>query len=294
MLMRIGAAVVRMDGIGGVGTEEAYRNRGYSRRLMEFALARMRAGDAALSTLYGIQDFYPKFGYVTTGPEHAVGLPLDGSAPATASLPPGWSVRPLAVGDLPALMALYHANTKQATGALVRHETGDELAETDQLARASPTARRIGMRAWNRLRQLVAEPGEDECRVVLDASGAIAAYAWYGVNNWWMFYRRQEVPSAFHLAEVMARDPTAAEAVLAVCRAWAAETGAITTWSRWRCRRRARSPGRRRTTMDASSASSPARATSWAGCSMSAASYSRWCPSLRPGSVPPACPFAGN
>jgi GNAT superfamily N-acetyltransferase len=29
MLMRIGAAVVRMDGIGGVATEEAYRGRGF-------------------------------------------------------------------------------------------------------------------------------------------------------------------------------------------------------------------------------------------------------------------------
>ena len=44
MLMRIGAAVVRMDGIGGVGTEEEFRNRGYSRRVMETAVQQMRAG----------------------------------------------------------------------------------------------------------------------------------------------------------------------------------------------------------------------------------------------------------
>src|SRR3954469_12901323 len=72
MLMRLGAAVVRMDGIGGVETEEEHRNRGYSRRVMETAVEMMRAGDAALSTLFGIEDFYHKFGYATTGAEWTV------------------------------------------------------------------------------------------------------------------------------------------------------------------------------------------------------------------------------
>ena len=57
MLMRIGAAVVRMDGIGGVSTQERVRNRGYSRRVMEATVQQMRRSDAALSTLFGIQDF---------------------------------------------------------------------------------------------------------------------------------------------------------------------------------------------------------------------------------------------
>ena len=85
MLMRIGAAVVRMDGIGGVGTEEEFRNRGYSRRVMESAVQQMQRGDAALSTLFGIQDFYQKFGYETTGPEYSVILPFGDASPATPS-----------------------------------------------------------------------------------------------------------------------------------------------------------------------------------------------------------------
>src|SRR5215212_7451757 len=91
MLMRIGAAVVRMDGIGGVGTEEAYRNRGYSRRVMERCVEKMRAGDAALAMLYGIPDFYPKYGFATTGPAYVIGLPLDDEAGA-APLPSGWQI----------------------------------------------------------------------------------------------------------------------------------------------------------------------------------------------------------
>src|SRR3954465_13156032 len=90
MLMRIGAAVVRMDGIGGVGTEEEFRHRGYSRRVMETAVQQMQRGDAALSTLFGIQDFYQKFGYETTGPEYSVILPLEDASAARHALPPGW------------------------------------------------------------------------------------------------------------------------------------------------------------------------------------------------------------
>src|SRR3954462_11245197 len=75
MLMRIGAAVLRMDGVGGVETVEALRNRGYSRRVMEAVVEQIKAGDASLSTLFGIQDFYQKFGFDTAGPELTVILP---------------------------------------------------------------------------------------------------------------------------------------------------------------------------------------------------------------------------
>src|SRR5262245_13283573 len=106
MLMRIGAAVVRMDGIGGVETEEAYQKRGYSRRVMETAVETMRAGNAALSTLYGIQDYYHKFGFTTVGPEYSVTVPR-GEQAATA-LPAGWSARDFVMNDLPAVQRLYH------------------------------------------------------------------------------------------------------------------------------------------------------------------------------------------
>jgi hypothetical protein len=227
MLMRIGAAVVRMDGIGGVSTDEAYRNRGYSRRVMETALEQMRSGDAALSTLFGIQDFYQKFGYETTGPEYTVVAPFQDAKMATLSLPPGWIFRSLTIEDMPAVMRLYHANTRRATGALVRHDADDDPTETERLANSDPEARKIGMRAWNRLRAVTAEPSEDECRVLVDDSGRIAAYAWFGANkrNWWMSVRRRNFPNAFHIAEPMARDPAAADVLLAACRIWATDAG---------------------------------------------------------------------
>jgi len=63
LTLRIGAATVRMDGIGMVGTLPQYRGRGYARRLLSAALAHMAAGDAALTMLYGIPNFYLQFGY---------------------------------------------------------------------------------------------------------------------------------------------------------------------------------------------------------------------------------------
>src|SRR3954453_6375447 len=97
LTIRIGKAVVRMDGIGGVNTLEEYRHRGYSRRVLEAAVERMRQGDAALSMLYGISNFYPKFGYATAGPDHFVRLTRLTDVPA---LPDGWHVRPFTAADL--------------------------------------------------------------------------------------------------------------------------------------------------------------------------------------------------
>ena len=69
---------------------------------------------------------------------------------------------------------------------------------------------------------IAVDPGEDACRVLVDERGRIAAYAWFGAN-WWMGVRRRDLPGAFHIAEGMARDAEAADALLAACRTWADE-----------------------------------------------------------------------
>ncbi|HSV72679.1 MAG TPA: GNAT family N-acetyltransferase, partial [Chthonomonadales bacterium] len=115
--LRIGEALVRMDGIGGVETEEECRQRGYSRRVIEASIRRMRQGDAAFSMLYGIRDFYTRFGYVTAGPEHRLRLTV---AHEPRTLPEGWTARTYSPADLPALAALYDANTADAVGAATR------------------------------------------------------------------------------------------------------------------------------------------------------------------------------
>ena len=192
----IGVARVRVDGIGGVETEEEYRGRGYARRVMEAALARMGGENtvsqdpAALSFLFGIPNFYEKFGYAQAGPWYSLHLTeLSGGD----SLPDGWTVRSCTPHDLPAIHALYERGTAQAVGAVIRHPSGH---------------------VWSTLAAVVADSSRDECRVVVDPSRAVAAYAWRG-RDFWPVDTEEETPDALVIGEAIALGPTAADVLLA-------------------------------------------------------------------------------
>ncbi len=113
LTIRIGEASVRMDGIGGVGTEEEFRYRGYSRRVLEAAVEHMTQSDAPLSTLYGIENFYPKFGYSTVGSECTLRLL---HVDRERDLAPGSGCRPGRAADLPGIRTLYDDATRDAVG----------------------------------------------------------------------------------------------------------------------------------------------------------------------------------
>lgn len=198
LTIHIGTATVRMDGIGGVETEAEHRKRGYSRRVLESALRQMHEGDAVLSTLYGISDYYLKFGYLSVGPEHTIRLE---ETPPGYSLPQGWKTRALESRDLPDVRRIYELQTRQSVGAVARSEKA---------------------RIWS---ELAHSEDRDAGRVVEDSEGNVVAYALRGAQHWWMESWQRETPESFLLAEVFATGPVAADAVLYACRAWAAETG---------------------------------------------------------------------
>jgi hypothetical protein len=196
--LRIGAATVRMDGIGGVETEKECRQRGYARQVLEATVQHMEQGDAAVSMLYGIPGFYSRFGYATAGPEHYIDMPgpFDG-----AVLPPGWRVRPFIPTDLPALGRLYDQNTARGVGAAVRS------------LKSGPWAKLV-------------EPegkGAEGCRVVEAPDGQVRAYAWRARWHWYVGMIERHEPDAMVIAEAMADGPAAADAILSACEAWAAE-----------------------------------------------------------------------
>lgn len=200
--LRLGRATLRMDGIGGVETDRQHRRHGYARRLLEATVAHMRGGEAALSMLYGIRDFYTRFGYATAGPDHFIYLTrLD--EPAT--LPPGWTVRPARAGDVPAIQRLYAAQTADAVGA---------------------AARDAGAPAWRDLREALAGRADDACRVVVDAGGNAGGYLWKAKQHWYVRLLERERADDFVVGEAMAENETAAAAVLAACRQWGAEASA--------------------------------------------------------------------
>jgi len=64
-LMYIGRTQVDMAGIGGVFTEPEFRNKGLARKLIKDTVNFMKEKKFDVSLLFGIKDFYTKFGYAT-------------------------------------------------------------------------------------------------------------------------------------------------------------------------------------------------------------------------------------
>ncbi len=190
--IRIGRSVVRMDGIGGVGTETEYRLRGYAARVLWAAVRQMQSADACLSMLYGIADFYERFGYTQAGPEHAIIVPPD---PA-AELPTGWSLRPACTEDLPALRRIYDEVIRASVGAVVRQEN------------AYP---------WRTLARRLAEEDPRECILAVGPDGSVGGYLRRGRGFWAVDVLERDEPGYCVWGEAMAIAAEAAEAILAYC-----------------------------------------------------------------------------
>ncbi|MCL6476671.1 MAG: GNAT family N-acetyltransferase [Firmicutes bacterium] len=198
--IRVGAAVLRMDGIGGVATKPEHRMKGYARRVMQAAVEHMSQGDACITMLYGIPDFYHRFGYVTAGPEYLVFLwNLQKDIP----LPVGWSYREFTPQDLPTVQRIYEHQTAQATGTAVRSPDG---------------------RVWQQLLKVPGSYPNDECWVAVDPQGAVKGYAWRA--RWCWSVRdilEREYDSSLVFGEVLAECPAAADTLLVLCRRRAQE-----------------------------------------------------------------------
>lgn len=116
---RIGTAAVRIGGIGGVGTDRAFRRRGFSRRCMDAAVAFMTRQGLPMSGLFGIPAFYPKWGYTPVIPEPRVWIATTDAAEARPD--PALAVVPYDPrAHAPAVRSIYLANNRDRTGSVVR------------------------------------------------------------------------------------------------------------------------------------------------------------------------------
>jgi predicted acetyltransferase len=117
--MRIGTAQVRMAGIADVETKKEHRMKGYMRILFQDTLAYMQHAGFDVSMLFGIPNFYPKFGYATCMAQPKVSIKTrDAELANTRALP--LQPRPLAPADLPMIVDLYNAANAVRTCSLVR------------------------------------------------------------------------------------------------------------------------------------------------------------------------------
>ncbi len=114
--MRIGDVPVRMGGIGGVYTDRRHRSQGHARRVLEDSVAFMRQEGYHLAALFGIPNFYPKFGFTTA-------LVQSEATIATRDLedaPACFAVREARPEDAGGIAVLYETMTAARSGAVVR------------------------------------------------------------------------------------------------------------------------------------------------------------------------------
>ena len=116
--VRAWGAELRSAGIAGVGTPNPHRMKGYARRLME-ACERFTADRGyEISTLFGIPDFYHRFGYATICPEYEIRIDLD----ALEMDGPSASLEEVRRSDWNAIARLCNAAYAALDGTVVRHE----------------------------------------------------------------------------------------------------------------------------------------------------------------------------
>ncbi len=114
--MRIGCARVRIGGIAGVGTRQEHRLKGYSSRVMHESTALMADHKCDIGFLYGIPDFYHRFGY-------GVGFADSKLYVGTGNLLRAGAIHPtqaMRKADGPAVARLYNRLNDLRTGTAVR------------------------------------------------------------------------------------------------------------------------------------------------------------------------------
>ncbi|HOE63479.1 MAG TPA: GNAT family N-acetyltransferase [Candidatus Sumerlaeota bacterium] len=114
--MRIGYCAIKMAGIGDVFTHPDARGKNISSHLMNDSIDYMRQNNYPISMLYGIPNFYHKFGYIEAMGSFKVFAPVRFLAQIKSPL----AVRPCREADIPALDKLYNDNYRNKTGSIKR------------------------------------------------------------------------------------------------------------------------------------------------------------------------------
>jgi len=114
--VRLGAAVLEMAGIAGVCADPRARNRGIASALMRDALGASKEAGLCFSLLFGIPNFYHRFGFVPAWPKHTIVAKAE-DLPDT----PRWRARKARKSDAPKMLAHYNGLYGRIDGSAVRH-----------------------------------------------------------------------------------------------------------------------------------------------------------------------------
>ena len=117
--MRIGNCVVRMGGVGSVGTDPAHRRAGYSSEVLRDSIRYMQAAGYDLSILStGIQAHYARAGWMIY-PTYSMEITLP---PTLREVPAGVTIEGYKPDrDLPTLQAIFDQFNTNRTGTFVKN-----------------------------------------------------------------------------------------------------------------------------------------------------------------------------
>jgi predicted acetyltransferase len=120
---RLLGVTVRMGGIGGVETNREHRMQGHSRRLLTDTVAYMTDLGQDVSMLWGISDFYDKFGFSPFMAEHTVRVATRDAERITDGAA-GCAGRPMEPADAEFVVHLYNSDNALRPASLVRDPAG--------------------------------------------------------------------------------------------------------------------------------------------------------------------------
>lgn len=115
--LRLGEARLKMGGLGWVTTEPRYRKRGLSRTLVLDTLDYMKQHGYHVSLLFGIPNFYHRFGFATALADYFITVD---AAELLACAGPAWKLREAKPGDIRAIQKIHEANDAPVACSLLR------------------------------------------------------------------------------------------------------------------------------------------------------------------------------
>lgn len=115
MQVRLGSARLAFAGIAGVCADPRARNRGIASDLMKDSLVASRQAGLSFSVLFGIHNFYHRFGFVPAWAKHTITAKV-GDLPGT----PHWRARKAGKADVPKMFEHYERLYGAMDGSAVR------------------------------------------------------------------------------------------------------------------------------------------------------------------------------
>ena len=122
--LRFGATALPVEGFEGVSTPPEHRRRGYMARLLRRSLASARQR-VSVVCLFGIDDFYPRYGFVTCVADSELRILLDNARRLGGAVE--GAVRSGGPADLPAMRALYNQVHGSRPWTVARSPTWDRV-----------------------------------------------------------------------------------------------------------------------------------------------------------------------